>query len=214
MNQVAIDLSNRGISELHNGDHNAAFQSLSKAANIVMVKLQNHVHVNTGSDVFVFHWEDFSSGINTKEGSTPFLCLRALRMSKNSSETDIEQLCPCGYAWAIWFNLALCCSVIGTRLGEKGKPFVEMAYDFYEKVQRRVESEPSRNTRHWKMMTMVVSNNQACIFHDFCMHGNAVLCLHRLASTLASCQDMEVEDRDHFCLNLQILGSQTLAPAA
>jgi hypothetical protein len=137
-----------------------------------------------------------------------------LRISTKHGANDVAQLCPCGYAWAIWFNLALCCSVLGTRLGEKGKPFLEMAYDLYEKVQRRVESEPSQNSRHWKMMTMVVSNNQACIFHDFCMHGNVVLCLHRLASTLASCQDMEVEDRGNFFLNMQILGSQTLAAAA
>eukprot|EP00339_Tiarina_fusa_P015266 CAMPEP_0117044214 /NCGR_PEP_ID=MMETSP0472-20121206/30668_1 /TAXON_ID=693140 ORGANISM="Tiarina fusus, Strain LIS" /NCGR_SAMPLE_ID=MMETSP0472 /ASSEMBLY_ACC=CAM_ASM_000603 /LENGTH=214 /DNA_ID=CAMNT_0004755907 /DNA_START=79 /DNA_END=723 /DNA_ORIENTATION=- len=214
MNQVAIDLSNAGVTALHRGDSNTAFQSLSQAAHIVTTASRSHVHKNGGSDVFVFHWEDCSPGIVAKEGSTPFLSLRALRISTQHDADEVSQLCPCGFAWSIWFNLALCCSVIGTRLGEKGKPFLEMAYDLYEKVQRRVDSEPSRNNRHWAMMTMVVSNNQACIFHDFCMHGNAVLCLHRLASTLASCQDMEVEDRGNFCLNLQILGSQTLAAAA
>ena len=87
-----------------------------------------------------------------------------------------------------------------------------MAYDLYEKVQRRVDSEPS--TRHWNMLAMAVSNNQACIFHDFAMHGDAVICLQRLATTLSSCQDLEVADRGDFCLNLQILSGHTLAPAA
>mmetsp|Transcript_135686 Transcript_135686/g.201800 ORF Transcript_135686/g.201800 Transcript_135686/m.201800 type:complete len:226 (+) Transcript_135686:137-814(+) len=225
MNQVAIDLSNRGVAELQRGDPVAAFQSLSKAANIVMVGIHNHHHVSTGAEVFNFHWEDCSSAIAPRrptesspawEGSTPFLFLRALRISTSTFATsvdEIEHLCPCGYAWVIWFNLALCCSVLGTRLGEKGKLFLEMAYDLYQKVQRRVDSEPSN--KHWKMLAMAVSNNQACIFHDFAMHGDAVICLQRLASTLSLCQDLEVADRGDFCLNLQILSSShTLAAAA
>jgi hypothetical protein len=224
MNQVAIDLSNRGVAELQRGDAITAFQSLSKAANIVMVGIHNHHHVSTDANVFNFHWEDCSSGIATRrhsqsspswEGSAPFLFLRAMRISTSACVTtadEVEQLCPCGYAWVVWFNLALCCSVLGTRLGEKGKLFLEMAYDLYEKVQRRVDSEPSN--RHWKMLAMAVSNNQACIFHDFAMHGDAVLCLQRLASALSSCQDLEVADRGDFSLNLQILSSHTLAAAA
>ena len=214
-NQTAIDLSNRGVEELNRGDHNAAFNSLSKAVNIVMSKIHNHVHVNTGSNLFVFTWENCSSGVSTtKEGSIPFLCLRALRIT-TTEDDGVDQLCPCGYAWAIWFNLALCCSVIGTRLGEKGKPFLETAYDLYQKIQQRVDNEPSKNNRHWAMISMIASNNQACIFYDFCMHDDALLCLNRLASTLASCEDsMGVEDRGEFCLNLQILGDQTVAAAA
>jgi hypothetical protein len=46
--------------------------------------------------------------------------------------------------------MALTCSVLGTRLGEKGKLFLEMGYDLYEKVQRRVESEPP--SRHWQIL--------------------------------------------------------------
>ena len=232
MNQIAINLSNRGVTELHRGDAITAFQSLSKAANIVMVGIQNHHHVNIGANVFNFQWEDCSSGCVPQkktqpqhlEGSAPFLFLRALRISTTTTSAErtfcgtrdiddiVEHLCPCGYAWVIWFNLALCCSVLGTRLGEKGKLFLEMAHDLYDKVQRRVDSEPS--TRHWSMLAMAVSNNQACLFHDFAMHGDAVVCLQRLATTLSACQDLEVADRGDFCLNLQILSGHTMAAAA
>jgi hypothetical protein len=217
MNRIAIDLCNRGVAELHRGDGISAFESLSKAANIVMLGIENHHHVSTGAHVFHFHWVDCSSSsseetIRQKESSSPFLFLRALRVTTACNDEEVDHLCPCGYAWVVWFNLALCCSVLGTRLGERGKRFLEMAYDLYEKVERRVDSEPP--TRHWQILAMAVSNNQACIFYDFSMHGATIECLQRLASTLSSCQDMEVEDRGDFCLNLQILSSQTVAAAA
>ena len=220
-NQVAIELSNRGVQELSQGNHNAAFQSLSKAVNIVMAKIQNHVHVNTGSNLFVFTWENCSEGAkkNTAPAarSSPFLSLRALRISTNTDDiNEVNRLCPCGYAWAIWFNLALCSSVIGARLGEKGKPFMEMAYGLYEKIQHRVDNEPSRHSRHWTMISMIVSNNQACIFYDLCMHDDTTQCLQKLATALNSCDEtvIGVEDRGEFCLNLQIMGDQTIAAAA
>lgn len=228
-NQVAIELSNRGVQELSQGNYNAAFQSLSKAVNIVMMKIQNHVHVNsTGSNnVFVFTWENCNESaakMNTPPTvarSIPFLSLRALRISTNIASEDnneVNRLCPCGYAWAIWFNLALCSSVIGARLGEQGKPFLEMAYDLYEKIQHRVENEPirQRHSKHWTMISMIVSNNQACIFYDLCMHDDTIQCLQKLASALNSCDEtvIGVEDRGEFCLNLQIMGDQTIAAAA
>jgi hypothetical protein len=50
--------------------------------------------------------------------------------------------------------------------------------------------------------------------YDFLMHGATIECLQQSAFTLSSCQDMEVEDRGDFCLNLEILSSQTVAAAA
>jgi hypothetical protein len=220
MNRAAIEFSDRGVAELQRGDAISSFRSLSKAANMVMAAIDNHVHVNTGADVFHFHWEDCSlEGIRRKdafssssEGCAPFLFLRALRVTTTCAVEEVDTLRPCGYAWVIWFNLALCCSVLGTRLGEKGKLFLEMGYDLYEKVQSRVESEPP--SRHWQILAMAVSNNKACIFYEFSMHGATIQCLQRLAFTLSSCEDLEVEDRGDFCLNLQILGSQMVAAAA
>lgn len=210
-NQTAINLCNHGVSQLEKGDPMSAFESLSKAANLVMMRIENHQHANSGANAFQFHWVDCSNTASRqKESTSPFLFLRALGISHSH---PIKHLCPCGYAWVVWFNLALSCSLIGSKLGEKGKLFLEMAYDLYSKVQRRVDSEPI--SRHWQILAMAISNNQACIFYDFACYPQTMECLQRLALTLSSCQDnLAVEDRGDFCLNLQILGSQTVAAAA
>jgi hypothetical protein len=233
MNQIAIDLNNRGVLDLERGDPTSAFTSLSKAANFTMNLIENHQHKmssnnNAAAPDYQFHWtncETNNSNLHqeTKDGCTPFLFLRALSISSPSScccpatPPQDEDTCACGYAWAIWFNLALCCSVLGTRLGEKGRLFLEMGNDLYWRVQRRVDSESSvNNSPHWQMLAMAISNNQACLFNDLSMQQASMECLQRLAKTLSSCgQDIEVEDRGDFCLNLQILGSsQTIAAAA
>ena len=227
MNQNAIDLNNLGVRDLERGDPTNAFTSLSKAANIAMSLIENHHHVATSANGYQFHWVDCdsSSYLQKEGGCTPFLFLRALSISssnKNICHPVFQQQpqspdCPCGYAWAIWFNLALCCSVLGTRLGEKGRPFLEMGNDLYLRVQRRVDSElhATSYSPHWQMLAMAISNNQACLFYDLSMQQASMECLRRLACVLQSCSDMEVEDRGDFCLNLQILvGSQTIAPAA
>lgn len=215
MNQIAIDLNNRGVQALERGDSVSAFQAFSKAANITMVLIENHRHISSGAHSFQFHWIncDHPSLLLRKEGCAPFLFLRALTISSpRCGNHQVNNLCPCGFAWAIWFNLALCCSILGTKLGEKGRLFMEMAHDLYGKVQRRVESEPP--SRHWQMLAMAISNNQACIFSELSMQQASLECLKRLAVALSSCKEIEVEDRGDFCLNLQILGSQTIAAAA
>jgi hypothetical protein len=219
MNHTAIELSNRGVEELQRGDAVSAFQSLSQSANIAMMLIENHHDVATEAHVFQFHWVNFSVEVgdlrkrpSSQEGCAPFLFHRALKLSTTCSEGEVDCLCPCGFAWVVWFNLALTCNVLGTRLGERGKLFLEMAHDLYQKVQLRVDSE--HPSRHWQMLAMAVSNNQACIFYDFSMQHAAGECLQRLAVTLSVCYDIEVEDRGDFFLNLQIMGSQTVAAAA
>lgn len=214
MNRTAIELSNHGIAELQKGNAVAAFDALAKAANITMMLVHNHKHSLDGSQSFQFHWIDCAetSSEPRKEGCVPFLFRRGLRISTNCNDESVDALCPCGFAWAIWFNLALCCSVLGSQLGEKGLQFLEMAHELYLKVQRRVDSEPV--SRHWHILTMAISNNQACIFHELSMQQATLECLQRLAQALSSCREIEVGDRGDFCLNLQILGSQTSAAAA
>jgi hypothetical protein len=222
MNHTAIELSNRGVEELRRGDAVSAFQSLSQSANIAMMLIENHHDdVSTEAHVFQFHWVDFSVEVgdvrkrpSSQEGCASFLFHRALKVSTTCSEGEVDRLCPCGFAWVVWFNLALSCSVLGTRLGERGKLFLEMAHDLYQKVQRRVDSE--HPSRHWQILAMAVSNNQACIFYDFSMQHAAGECLQRLAVTLSVCntESVTVEDRGDFFLNLQIMGSQTIAAAA
>ena len=62
---------------------------------------------------------------------------------------------------------------------------------------------------------MAVTNNQACIYHDFSMRDATVERLQKLASTLLSSPDLTQGDvQKGFFLTLQILGNDTLAAAA
>jgi hypothetical protein len=221
MNRTAIELNNNAVKELQKGNTVKAFEMLTKASNITMDGVANHTHIDTGSSTYRFHWEDCRAAFAEKpsfprdlswEGCVPFLYMRGLRVTTACDE-DIDSLCPCGYAWVVWYNLALCCNLLGTRLGERGQLLLKTAFDLYIMVQRRIDGEPS--SRHWNVLQMAVTNNQACIFHDFSMREKANECLEKLATTLKSTPDVHEEDWEGFSLNLQILGNHnTVASAA
>jgi hypothetical protein len=108
MNSAAIDLSNRAVAHLQSGNIVPAFELLTKASAIVMKGVANHVHIdNSGNNnsTFRFHWEDCSrAGVcNTKsmihawEGSTPFIFLRALRITISPDIINVDDLCLCGF---------------------------------------------------------------------------------------------------------------------
>lgn len=221
MNRFTIDLNNNAIVSLKEGNVLKAFELLSKASKITQKGVARHTHVDTGNSTYRFHWEDCSMAFSYKnpdtessaswEGSVPFLFLRGLRVS-TSPETEIDKLCPCGFAWVIWYNLALCCSLLGTRLGDRGYGLLRTAFDLYLKVQRRIDNEPP--SMHWNVLQMAVMNNQACVYHDFAMREAKGECLDKLATTLLTTPDLKGEDRKSFFLNLQILKGHNIAAAA
>ena len=220
MNSDSIELNNLAVAYLQSGNIIQAFELLSKASNIAMQVVPNHTHVDSDGSIFLFHWveQDRCSTAATSnnslnlslEGSTPFLFLRALRVSVSDDVLDVDKLCPCGYAWVIWYNLAICCSVIGTRLGELGQNLLETAFDLYCRVQRQIDSEPS--SEHWNLLQMAVINNQACIYHDFGMGEETREFLEQLAVTVL--KSSEDRMRAFFFINLQILGNDSVASAA
>jgi hypothetical protein len=62
---------------------------------------------------------------------------------------------------------------------------------------------------------MAVTNNQACIYHDYAMREETRECLEQLAAVILASDDMEdTPERKAFCLNLQVLGSINLAAVA
>jgi hypothetical protein len=222
MNSVSTELNNRAVAYLQSGNSVQAFQLLStNAYNIALQGVPNHTHVDSNRSPFRFHWEDCSRAITSnhsssslcEQGSTCFLFLRALRVSV-SDDVDVDELCSCGYAWVIWYNLAICCSVIGTRLGERGRKLLETAFHLYSRVQRRIYSEPS--SKHWDLLQMAAINNQACIYHDYGMEAKTRECLEQLASIVLESINFESEDktRAFFPFNLQILGTVSVASAA
>ena len=160
-------------------------------------------------------WQDDTSTSTTtscssKEGSTPFLFMRVIAISQAShSSTSILSL-----SIPILSNLALCCTILGTRLGEQpGRGFLEMAHDLYQKVQGLLEqiepcssissfyssststtttttaSSSSSASPHGMMMmllSMAIANNCACIYFTSksMPHATMLECLHRLATML------------------------------
>jgi hypothetical protein len=222
MNTVSIELNNRAVGHLQAGNIVPAFDLLSKAYAITMQGVPQDTYIESENSTVRFHWEDFSSPFSTTwEGSDAFLFLRALRITI-SDNVKVDELCPCGYAWSIWFNLAICLNLMGTRMGERGHKLLELAFDLYNRVQKRINSEPTRqqSSNHWYLMQMAVVNNQACIYHDFAMGDATKECLEHLAmtvlqdSTTAVAPDSEDRTRVFFVFNLQILGTNCVAAAA
>ena len=230
-NSTAIELNNKAVQLLSQGDVVAAFEMITRASQITMKGIANHRHIDAGNSTFRFHWEDcskardaihenhkkrkLSPSASVWEGSSAYLFMRGLRISVNNtnSHMGVDDLCACGFAWAIWFNQAICCSVIGTMLGaDKGRKMLELGWDMYLRVQRRIESEPA--SKHWNILLLGVVNNIACIYKDFCMLEEMRESLEELAETILASKDIDAEDRRSFCLNLQILGSDIAAAAA
>ena len=225
MNSVAILLNNRAVSELQNGNIVQAFELLSKAANITLSGIANHSHVDVIRSNIRFHWEDCAkAGSNLRtdsesstevmwEGSVSFLCLRALRITYSGTSDDVDSQCACAFAWSIWFNFALACTIIGTRMGERGLHLLEAAFDLYHKVQKRIDNEPTQS-KHWDLLEMAVLNNTACIYRDFAMFGEMALHLEELESVLLNSNAVDYRQKTSFILTLQILGTSAAAPSA
>ena len=216
MNKLAIDLSNEAVVELQTGNMLKAFELISMASEITMNGVSNHIHLDPSENsTYRFHWVDCSAAFSAKtsssrwEGCSPFLFLRGLRVAPPS---DVDAVCPCGFAWAVFFNLAIVCSLIGTRLGERGQVLLKTAFDMYNRVQRRLDSEGA--SRHWNILQMAVTNNMACIYHDFAMREHTEMCLQRLSIKLDASTELADDEREGFFLNLQILRGQRCASAA
>jgi hypothetical protein len=221
MNTISISLNNRAVEYLQAGKIIQAFDLLEMACNITMSGVANRAHVDAGQSTFRFHWEDCSqAGIakstsygSSREGSAPFLFVKALRVSVAEDINALDEMCPCGFAWTVWFNFALCCCLIGTRLDEKGQKLLKTAFDLYNRVQKRIDGE--QPSKHWDLLQMAVTNNQACIYHDYAMGEETRECLDQLAITLLNSKhDLEPHDSRSFFFNLQILGSDYVAAAA
>ena len=216
MNTTAIELNNRGVVELQSGNFALAFALLSEAGKITIAGISHHVHVDSDATAIRFHWEDCSSKDENLptywEGSVSFLYIRALRISYTGKEADLDSQCACGLAWCVWFNLALCANVLGSRLGDRGRSLLEVAFDLYHKVQKRIDCEPS--SKHWDLLQMAVLNNRACIYRDMALHDELNICLDELGAVVHSASSVEDFHKWSFVLNVEILGNTTTAASA
>lgn len=240
---LAIDLNNHGALQLQQGDVASALETFSRAANLLVLMSSTRqysdfmvVQGSTSSATMMaathWHWLDCSTSTQnwcqdeepSKEGSTPFLFMRAIVIAHYSLTSPESSL-----SVPILFNVALCCSILGTRLGERlGPGFLEVAHDMYQKVSGLMEElmspDASLSTPATPiaamllLLSMAVANNRACIYYTIKSMPQATLeCLNQLAMMLewSTPMGIKAQDRGDLMLNLQILiTSQTVAAAA
>lgn len=225
LNRRAIHLNNVAVDQFEAGNFVNAFQTLSDAFSIT--GHAKDFHFTPEKKIFRYFWVDCASSYNLRnsngekgqlclnEGISSFLCLRALKVSIDPSDLHIlDNVCPCGYAWVIWYNLALVSNLMGTRLGEKGYGLLARAFELLQRVQYRINAEPS--SQDWSFLQMAVINNQACIYRELAMMDDLYESLGKLEKTL-SCSSESIigkQHRDNFYFNFVILSGQTFAPAA
>jgi hypothetical protein len=225
-NRRALHLNNIAVDQFESGRLVKAFHTLSEAASLTAHMKTGHTNVE--KRIYRYFWIECASAYNLlaskeegkdelclNEGIASFLCLRALKVSIDPSDLEtLDSVCPCGYTWVIWYNLALVSNLMGTRLGEKGYGLLARAFELLEKVQYRIDTES--RTRDWSFLQMAVINNQACIYRELAMMDALYESLGKLGETL-SCQSKAMIGKRHhdtFYFNYVVLSGQTFAPAA
>lgn len=210
-----------------------ALETFSQAACLVSASTPMHTPSCRSSDnsMYRYHWVDCTETYSScpseacegskdddsmclNEGVASFLCLRALKISIPMDRIHmVDRLRPCACLWAIEFNLALVCNIMGTRLGEKGHQLLGRASHLFSKVQARISQEqPSRD---WTLLQMAVANNLACIYQELGQKEDSDKYLGTLDDALSSNSAcLSGNPWDTFFLNSLILRGNHYAPAA
>lgn len=225
---TSILLNNRAVNQFKAGNMLEAMETFSQAVSMSQ-SASNHSKSQTDDAIYRYHWVDCTSTYcsrpdttyeNSKddmcvnEGVAPFLCLRALKISVPMERIHmIDTFCPSTCQWAIEFNLALVCNIMGARLGEKGHSVLTLACQLFHKVQARIAREQA--TKDWTLLQMTVANNLACIYQELGMKEDSDKCLGKLGATLSSFSALSSGNPwDAFFLNCLILSGINYAPAA
>ena len=128
---------------------------------------------------------------------------------------DDSGICPSNLAPILWYNLGLCCQLLGSDLGyktKKGRFYLTQATDLYEKVYSSCGNEnPSHGLSTLKM---AILNNQAGIFHSMGEQDACLNVMRYLSDTLESIpQSVFCKLWNVFYINLMVL-DVTPRPAA
>jgi hypothetical protein len=256
-NNAAVDHFKAGnlVKAFETLQHALRISELSKQEETTSLMNYNNDYHHHKKWIFRYHWDDCfptysscghsknkknSSSSNTSdeiclnEGTSSLLCLWALKISipPHHYTITLDGLRPCGYAWVIWYNLALVSNFMGTRLGEKGYGLLWQAHGLLQRVPGRIDNTDyneggalHHHVSHddWSLLQMAVLNNQACIFHELAMMSKEETLVdyeEYLDNKLGEIfRDWEVlaegKHRDAIFLHLMILSSgHVLAPAA
>ena len=243
INRVLILLNNYGVDEFASGKLLKSFEILLLASCITLHQNPRQ-HMENEATAYKYHWiecESVYQSAGSLYSSTnrasfqeeannmflfqsrvadssylSFLSLRALKVwYEESSESFADSLCPCGYAWVIWYNLALAANVLGCLLSHRGHGLLLLAHKMLDFVRIRLNTDIPLQL-DWSLLRMGVLNNQACICHELVMYDESKKFLEQLSSALHNFLFHEGGKKNHdkFSLNLLILNGPMYAPAA
>lgn len=187
MNALGIELNNYAVHELKKGNLERAFDLLSYACETATS--QQNGHANAAHTIYRYTWEDCSRAITKRlnhfskfnEGSMPFMYLKFLTIDTPLGRESVKHLCPCGFAWVLWYNLGIVSALMAIA-GGSSNVLLRQSLELLQRVKCRVEPEPL--SRHWSMLQLSVLNNQACIFSDLAMSDDLVARLVQMGLTL------------------------------
>jgi len=218
MNSIGIELNNYAVQELKKGHLEKAFEMLSYACEKTTAK--HSAHVNASHRIYRYTWEDCSRALTKKlhhfskfnEGNMPFMYLKFLTVDTPFGRDSIKDLCPCGFAWVLWYNLGIVSALMGSAVGS-GSILLRQSLELLQKVKHRVDPEPL--SRHWSMLQLSVLNNQACILSDLSMGDDLVAKLVQMGLTLTKASKvLDPMDQELFQWTVLKLVEDRFAPAA
>jgi hypothetical protein len=129
---------------------------------------------------------------------------------------DDSDICPSNIAPVLWYNLALCCQLLGSDLGhytKEGKFYFDQSTRLYEKVYGSCCKEhPSHGL---STMKMAILNNQAGIYFEMGRQEACTTIMRSLSDILASIsQSFLCKKWSVFYLNLMLLDASPRSASA
>lgn len=218
MNSIGIELNNYAVQELKKGRIEKAFEMLSYACEKTTTKHSGHV--NASHRIYRYTWEDCSRALTKQlhrfskfnEGNMPFMYLKFLTVDTPMGRDSIKDLCPCGFAWVLWYNLGIVSALMGSVVGS-GNILLRQSLELLQRVKRRVDPEPL--SKHWSMLQLSVLNNQACIMSDLSMSDDLLGRLVQMGLTLTKASNvLDPVDQELFQWTVLKLVEDRFAAAA
>jgi hypothetical protein len=110
MDYLGFELNNFAVAELKQGNIDKAFELLSYACEQAIKKQLTHIDSTTNK--YQYSWEDCTMALTQKlhhlskfsEGCMPFLYLNFLTIEAPLGRESVEGLCPCEFAWVLWYK--------------------------------------------------------------------------------------------------------------
>lgn len=234
MNDIIV-LNNNAIAYLQIGNSYDACKLMTEAANILFRTTQDVQSIRrkkhrdctiTWTKIRNYGRDDAN---DTKRDESPTIypyaptlvkpCCQTSFCTENQCCTQCEDdsdICPSSIAPILWYNLGLCCQMLGSDLGHHTKEgcfYFSQATQLYERVYRSCGSEtPSHGL---STMKMAVLNNQGAMYFEMGEEEAFTNVMKNLSDILGSIsQSFMCRRWNVFHLNLMVLDATPARSAA